>query len=319
MDEHGPGLYLSGLKEPPMPASVLVIPYREVRHLQPDDCLHWEPIEYRGRLNGWNVPPHCHEALHQFNFLESGTVEATFDGTVLTLAAPAVWMVAPGVMHGLDYAPESTGQVVSLPAPALREALRLSPALAVRLSGALVADPAFVAREAGELRDLFGKIAREFGAARPGRAEALQAHAALLALWFARCEGAAPDAQASRRVQDALVDRFRALLEAKFCEHWPVRAYAAALHVSADHLSRRCRAVTGLSALELIQERLLLEARRLLAYTDRTVAQIAHALGFEDPAYFSRVFAKQAGESPVAYRAAIAQGVKAAPANGASS
>src|SRR5262245_18457601 len=109
MDEPGPGLYLSGLKGVVMPASVLVVPFREVRHLQPDDCLHWEPIGFRGRLDDWKVPAHCHEALHQFNFLESGSVEATFYGSVLTLSAPAAWMVAPRVMHGFAYASESTG------------------------------------------------------------------------------------------------------------------------------------------------------------------------------------------------------------------
>jgi AraC-like DNA-binding protein len=168
-------------------------------------------------------------------------------------------------------------------------------------------------RDLGELRDLFRKIAGEFGDAQRGRAEALQAHAALLALWFARCDTAAASQALRRPMHDALVERYRTLIEANFRAHWPVRAYAAALNVTADHLSRRCRAVTGLSALELAQERLLLEARRMLAYTDAKVTEIAHRLGFEDAGYFSRVFTKHVGQSPLSYRESVADGRSAAP------
>ena len=57
------------------------------------------------------------------------------------------------------------------------------------------------------------------------------------------------------------------------------------------------------STLELIHERLLLEARRNLAYSTRSVAAVSHALGFVDPAYFTRFFKQRAGLSPRAFRA----------------
>ena len=85
------------------------------------------------------------------------------------------------------------------------------------------------------------------------------------------------------------------------------------LGVTPDHLSRGCRAVTGLSALDLLHERLLLESRRLLAYTQAPVADVAHELGFDDPAYFSRFFARRAGLSPQAFRAALASGTAQPP------
>jgi AraC family transcriptional activator of pobA len=92
-----------------------------------------------------------------------------------------------------------------------------------------------------------------------------------------------------------------------------VRAYAGTLGVTPDHLSRSCRAITGLGALDLLHERLLLEARRLLAYSPAAVGDIAHQLGFDDPGYFSRLFTKRAGQSPSAYRASIADGLGVLP------
>ena len=59
-------------------------------------------------------------------------------------------------------------------------------------------------------------------------------------------------------------------------------------------------------------ERLMLEARRLLAYTPMAVAQVAQQLGFDDPAYFSKCFARQVGSTPSAYRLAVVEGVRAA-------
>ena len=74
-------------------------------------------------------------------------------------------------------------------------------------------------------------------------------------------------------------------------------------------------ALCGGSALDLVHERVLLEARRLLAYTEMPVARIAGELGFEDAAYFSRLFARKVGLAPAAYRRAAAMGLagEAAP------
>ena len=83
--------------------------------------------------------------------------------------------------------------------------------------------------------------------------------------------------------------------------------------MTADHLSRSCRAVAGQSALDLLHERMLLEARRLLAYTDASVAEVAGDLGFDDPSYFSRFFARRAGRSPQDWRAALQTGHETPP------
>jgi AraC-like DNA-binding protein len=57
----------------------------------------------------------------------------------------------------------------------------------------------------------------------------------------------------------------------------------------------------------------MLEARRMLAYTTGSVSDIAHQLGFDDPAYFSRLFAKRCGQSPSGYREAVGDGLNVPP------
>ena len=294
------------------PGSLLMVPFREVRHFQPDDCLHYEPIDIRGKLHEWSIPVHRHDGLHQFELLQRGAVAATIDGSRHELTAPAAWMVTPGVMHGFAYEPDSAGHKVTVPS-ALLQSLPATALRSGRLDRPVVLRKSDIGADLGELRELFAALVREFLGHRSGRAEALHAHAILLGLWFMRREGATSAISPRQALADTLVQRYRSLLEAHLCEHWTVRDYAGALGITPDHLSRCCRAITGLGALDLMHERLVLEARRLLAYTPTTVHAIAHQLGFDDAGYFSRLFTKRSGQSPSAYRAAIAEGLGVPP------
>lgn len=102
-----------------------------------------------------------------------------------------------------------------------------------------------------------------------------------------------------------VVQKFKALIDQHFLEHWQVSDYARALTISPTHLSRLTRATTGGSAMRLIEARIMREARRNLAYTNLSISTIAYTLGYSDPAYFSRVFTRDAGVSPKAFRAQI--------------
>jgi AraC family transcriptional activator of pobA len=106
-----------------------------------------------------------------------------------------------------------------------------------------------------------------------------------------------PAGQDLRRLQ-----RFRTLVESHYLKHWPVERYAAHLALSESSLNRLCRALTGTTAFDIIQQRLALEARRRLAFVAGSVATLAAELGFKDPAYFSRFFHKHNGMSPTQFR-----------------
>ena len=294
-------------------ASPQIVPFREVRHFQPDDCLHYETIAVRGQLHDWTIPAHRHQALHQIHLLASGAVVASIDGLQQSLAAPAVWMLAPGTVHGFAYARNSVGQQITVPSPALEKALAPTPTLAARLRESVVLGSAEIGNEAGECERLMAMIGQEFSQSRPGRAEALNALAALLAIWVLRRGPAVPLALKHQALLYALTHRFRSLIELHFRRHKPLTFYAALLGVTVDHLSRVCRATAGVSALDMLHDRLLLEARRQLAYSGASVAAIAEDLGFDDTAYFSRFFGRGIGTAPSKYRDLLASGRNTPP------
>jgi len=70
------------------------------------------------------------------------------------------------------------------------------------------------------------------------------------------------------------------------------------LGISENYLSRLFRQELGLTLAEYVNRYRVRVARHLLRETDLSVTEIAHQVGFDDPAYFSRVFARHAGVSP---------------------
>lgn len=291
------------------PAPLLLVPFKEVRHDQPDDCLHYESVAVRGQEMDWTIPAHRHEGLHQFQFLHRGSVRGTIDGREFEVSAPALLMLAPGSVHGFAYTRDTEGHQVTVPTGTLRELLADAQFLGTELKASFVL-PALDSAQAQECQDLFQRIATEFRQQRPGRVHALLACATLLAVLFVRGHGEAFDRARPQGARDTLVQRYLALVEQHYRQHQPLGFYAETLSVTPDHLSRSCRAVLGQSALDLLNERRMLEARRLLAYTSQSVAEVAQQLGYDDPAYFSKFFQRSTGNTPSAYRALVAQGVR---------
>ena len=293
-------------------AAPLAVAYREVRHAQPEDCLHVEALSVRGQPQGWTIPAHRHEGLHQFQWLSHGQALCRLDSAEQRLAAPAALLVAPGTVHGFDYLADTQGLQLTLPSLLLRQAPGQEPGLLQRLArSALFAGDAL--GPLAPVPTLLASLQAEYAQAQPGRVMALLASAWLVVLAFARAADPSAKPGSSPPQRDTLVQRYRALVERGYLSGLSVADHAATLGVSTDHLSRCCRAVTGQPALALLQERRLLEARRLLVYSELPVADVAARLGFDDAGYFSRFFARASGTPPSVYRQQVRQGLLGQP------
>ncbi len=99
-----------------------------------------------------------------------------------------------------------------------------------------------------------------------------------------------------------LVNKFRTLVEKNFKEIHMVMEYADLLNESPAYLNKIVKTISGENASEFIIKRIMLEAKRLLIYTDLSNKEISYKMNYDDPSYFSRLFRKKAGMSPSEFR-----------------
>lgn len=265
------------------------------------DVVHCETIEARSRLHDWEFRPHRHARLHQFLLIESGSGRADLDGRNVTLTPGMAINVPAGYVHGFSFVEGTEGWVITLTADLVDNCLRPGEGLRP-----LLGTPRAVPSTA-DLRRLMQRIFAEYAGKGFARAQVLRSQAGSLIGLMARALAEhADDGSAGRG--HPLVHRFEALVEARFRDRLGVADYARALAVSPTHLGRIVRQATGNSASSLIADRTLREARRMLIYTNLTAAEIGYALGFNDPAHFSRVFARGTGSPPREFRRRMEHG-----------
>jgi AraC family transcriptional regulator, transcriptional activator of pobA len=259
------------------------------------DVVHCETIAARSILHDWHIAPHRHARLHQFLLIESGGGKARIEERSFALAPMRIVNVPVGDVHGYSFVRGTRGWALTVAAEVLDQVMLPSEGLRRVLSDARVV------RGTTEMRATLKQIFAEFDGRRFARTHVLRAHTAILVGLVAR-EMATRQAMSDSRSGIELFERFEALLEKNYLRHWTVSQYAAALSITPTHLSRVTRAATGRAASHLIAERIVREARRNLVYTNLPVSAIAYALGFDDPAYFSRVFSESTGLAPRRFR-----------------
>lgn len=235
--------------------------------------------------------------------IESGSARHTVDFTDYTLAAGDVLWVHAGQVHQWGEIADIEGSVVLFGSHTVDERTRdLIRSHLVRPrnhwpAGDLTGTPV---SHALALLVLSGDNPRSGG--RAGLRQAALAHclaALLVQLALVEPAGATPAAGPTHEAYTW----FRDHIEAQFRSWHQVSQYADRLGYSTRTLNRLARQHTGLSAKELIDERVVLEAKRQLSHGDASVSEIAEELGFDDASNFSSYFRRQTQLTPGAFRA----------------
>jgi AraC family transcriptional regulator, transcriptional activator of pobA len=285
----------------PVPAFFL---YGEPLQALDERLVHVETIAARSRLHDWNIRAHRHLDLHQILVLERGEVAAEVDGARGTLRAPAMVTIPPGTVHAFRFHPGAVGLVATFAPSFIQRADGEVSAFSGLLDHAMMQTLDAASVRATDLSALAAMLLREYGRSAPGRYAALRG---LLSALLANVHRLVQTRGALRSSVTApereLIAKFRRQIEARYREHWEVSAYAQNLSVSPQRLRRASLSVAGLSPMELVHQRVLIEAERQLRYTALPIAKIAYDLGFDDPAYFTRFFSSRMRVSPRQFRA----------------
>ncbi|MDO7836734.1 helix-turn-helix domain-containing protein [Sphingobium sp. HBC34] len=275
--------------------------YGEPQRSVAEGFVHVESLDDRSRPSEWTIRPHVHRDLNHIILIAQGGGAMQAEAAQVSFAAPCLLLIPAGIVHGFTWHSESSGHVTTIADSYLRHLIVRDADLAP-----LFAHPHAVAlprEEGATAQSIIARMAQELGWSGPGQRAAVES--ALLSLMVLALRHA-PLAQATRpgtARQAALVARLRERIEQRFRLREPVSVHAHALGTSLTALRQACARVAGSSPAQMLDDRSLLEARRLLLYSQMSVAQIAYAIGFEDPAYFSRFFTRHVGQPPRTYRA----------------
>lgn len=278
--------------------------YGESGESQDPGFVHIEDIAARSREIGWRIKPHRHDNMLQVLCIFDGELDVQLDDESHSLRGGWAITIPPGVVHAFQFMPDTKGAVLSLAAPLFSdEILRRSRAYfaaLIEVPQVIKFHPQSVLFE--QLRHYLNLIVGEFQQADMGHKLMLEWQVSMVLMTLRRQLDERQVQARRRKPGNHMLKGFRALVENNYRQQWNVQRYAGELNTSVSSLNRICNESVGITAKKIIQNRVQLEAKRSLIYTQYPLDQIAYALGFKDPAYFSRYFKKLEGHAPSVYR-----------------
>jgi AraC family transcriptional activator of pobA len=266
------------------------------------DFIHVEPLQERSKIFDWEIKEHFHTDLIQLFIIESSHGLVLSDGQQIQLQAPCLVTIPSNVLHGFQFEPEITGSVITL---------------STSLFASLFKDNSYLNENTNlsytsfdETQELFeeinylkSKIQREIVIEAPEKITAIKYYLGLIYLQIHR--------KKFRNISNELVlnnkslnyyQQFQDLIRTNAQNQLSIKEFAKKIGITQTHLNRICKKVADKSALKVVQDFMLNEAKKYLLNSSYSVSEVAFFLNFNDPAYFNRLFKKRVGVSPGEFR-----------------
>lgn len=247
--------------------------------------------------------PHKHSFYHLVYF-KNGSGKHSIDFVPFSVRAGQVYFMIPGQVHTWNFAGDPEGYIINF---------------SDRFIQSFVTDPRYLEKfaffsgiateqlinlpkkEREGIEMIFEKILEELHHKKENADDLVRVLLIGLFIRLARCQE--PDHKAKTAPYNSvLLNNFRKLVDQHYKEKKLTKEYASLLYVTPNHLNALCKDVTGRPAGEIIRDRVLLEAKRLLTNAGLSIAGIAAELNFADNSYFSKFFKKYEGVTPEVFR-----------------
>jgi len=248
--------------------------------------------------------PHRHDFYHIVVFTKGGGSHS-IDFEKFRVQPYHVYFMAPGQIHGWDFEGEVDGYVINFSAGFFKSFLLNSQYLEQFpfLSGNVHYSVVEIAEEEqSSVLAIMEKAVKEEEHQGRFRQDILRVLLLEFFLMIAKSNGDADGAKNPENHNHATLRSFEKLIGEHYLHHRLPKHYASLLCVTPNHLNAICKEFLGSSAGDMIRNRIVLEAKRMLVNLDLTVTEIAYSLNFEDNSYFCKFFKKQAGVSPDVFR-----------------
>lgn len=247
--------------------------------------------EFFQQLKGMETDTMHLHGFYEIIWFQKGSGTHYVDFNQYAIAPGTIIFISPGQIHSFDTKHDQEGYVLKICAELFDDF--------VSLSCVTVQD-----KDSAALEMLIGAMQEELKKEDSlGHREALHALVKLFVIMVRRSYAEInPSAPNPHKVSYKAFLNFRKLIEENYCRLHTVKDYASLLNISSKTLTLYVNECSKYSPLELINNRIILEAKRLLRYSVLSVKEIAFRLGFEDPSYFAKFFKRLVKQSPADYR-----------------
>jgi len=246
---------------------------------------------------------HKHSFYHLVLFTKGGGIHA-IDFEQFVVQPFQIYFMVPGQVHSWSFEGEVDGYVINFSELFFQsfllkpDYLKQFPFFAGNIRDAVINLPA---ETQPQITVLFEQLITETEQDSRMSADLMRALLLQLFILISRL-GAEPAADRVNAYNYTLLKNFQQLVEQNYTRLRLPKAYAELLYITPNHLNGICKDVMGISAGELIRNRIVLEAKRLLINLQLTISEIAARLNFEDNSYFTKFFKKQTGLTPEQFR-----------------
>jgi AraC family transcriptional activator of pobA len=151
-----------------------------------------------------------------------------------------------------------------------------------------------------ELELLLCSMEKEFSSHKMRKNEIVLMHLKVFLMKSVRLSGNVMDLEYIKRKET--ISKFLGLVDESCSKNMPITYYSDKLNITSTYLNRLVNKVYGKSVSDFVNERIILEAKRIIRLSLKSIKEISFELGFEDPSYFSRFFKKHTKMSPLQYR-----------------
>ncbi|TKG94010.1 helix-turn-helix domain-containing protein [Puteibacter caeruleilacunae] len=248
-----------------------------------------------------NIEAHRHDYYH-IMYIKKGRGVHSIDFKTYEIKPDSIFFVSPGQVHALNVEEPLEAYIISFNSDFYLLNNSVQKLMEFPFFHSLCNDPVIYLEESNDkiqnvLKDMFD----EFQISEKGKENILRA---LMEVFLIR---------ASRLYKQFVIEeapthltfqlrKLEALIDTHFKEFKLLNDYADMMYISPKHLNSLCKKGLNKTVTNLIHERTLTEAKRLLLFTDNTISEIAFELGFADKSYFMRFFKKHTKLTADAYR-----------------
>ncbi|MBO9635830.1 MAG: helix-turn-helix domain-containing protein [Chitinophagaceae bacterium] len=250
--------------------------------------------------------PHKHSFYHLVFFTE-GSGSHSIDFINFTVVPGQIYFMTPGQVHAWDFKKSPEGYIINFSENYISTMLmnaRYLDQFSFFSGNAAEQVIDIPGKDRASLVQLLETILREEASGAALKDDMIRTAMIQLFIYVSRLSEPAEKATSSG-YNSVLLKNFQKLIDLHFRKKKLTRDYAAMLFVTPNHLNALSKHVTGKAAGELIRDRVILEAKRLLVNADMSIAEVASELEFEDNSYFSKFFRKYTGLTPETFRKSV--------------